>query len=105
MTSYELTEWMAYERHAGPLGAQWANEAIASLHEQLQFLNYMTGQAHFTDKNDRKGPAPKPSHYPRPSEIASLGKAAEESEEEPLPPGGGPPPHDGGVDEQLNTRN
>lgn len=69
MSSRELTEWKAYEKHAGPLGGFWFAEALSALHEQIQFLNYMFGQAKFTDKQHKKGPAPKPTDFPRPDEM------------------------------------
>lgn len=69
MSSLELTEWMAFERFAGPVGNAYRDELLAGLHELIQNLNHLTGQAHFTDKNHKKGPAPKPEHYPRPQEL------------------------------------
>lgn len=69
MSSRELTEWMAYEYHAGPLGTEWIGETLSGIHEQLQLLNYMFGQAKFTDKNHKQGPAPKPEEYLRPEEV------------------------------------
>lgn len=70
MSAKELTEWRAYELATGPLGSeQWLGENLSAIHEELQFLAHLLGQAHFTDKNHRKGPAPKPEHYPRPSET------------------------------------
>lgn len=68
MSSLELSEWMAYEHHGGPIGPQWRDELLAELHEQVQSLNYMFSQANFTDKQHRKGPAPKPEKFPRPQD-------------------------------------
>ncbi|MFJ4828390.1 hypothetical protein ACIP79_00390 [Streptomyces sp. NPDC088747] len=79
--SHELAEWAAYERFAGPVGNQWRDEVFASLHEQGQALNRMTGAAHFTDKKHRKNPAPEPKHYPRPHEVHKR-SANEEAESE-----------------------
>lgn len=62
MSSRELTEWEAYERHAGPLGSFWFAETLASIHEQLQMSNYMFSKAKF------KQPGNKPEEYPRPEE-------------------------------------
>jgi hypothetical protein len=81
MNSRELTEWMAYERHAGPLGPQWRYELLSSLHEQLQQLNYLFSQANFTDKNKKKGPVPKPEKYPRPHESYRRQLAREREKE------------------------
>lgn len=67
--SRELAEWRAYEAVAGPIGTEWRDQVLADIHEQLQSLNRLTGQAHFTDKNNREGPAPEPEHYPRPYEF------------------------------------
>lgn len=69
ISSYELTEWLAYEREGGPIGTAWQDEAMASLHEQFQRLNRLQGAAHFTDKKHRKNPVPEPKRYPRPYEI------------------------------------
>lgn len=69
MDSREVAEWQAYEQHSGPLGTVWLHETLANIHEQLQSLNHLTGQAHFTDKQHRTGPIPKPEHYPRPHEV------------------------------------
>lgn len=63
-----MTEWYAYELVNGPIGSEWRDEVIAEMHEQLQLLNHLFSQANFTDKNHRKGPVPKPEHYPRPNE-------------------------------------
>lgn len=45
------------------------HEVLANIHEQLQFQAYLQGQASFTDKHHKKGPAPKPEHYPRTAEL------------------------------------
>lgn len=63
MSSRELTEWQAYERHAGPIGPAWFGEVIAAIHEQLQMSNYMFSKAKF------KQPGKKPEQYPRPEEA------------------------------------
>lgn len=69
ISSRELSEWMAYEREDGPIGARWQDEAIAAIHEQLQRLNHLQGAAHFTDRKHKKNPVPSPKHYTRPYEI------------------------------------
>lgn len=69
MDSFELTEWAAYERYAGPLDDTWRDDVQAAVHEQLQSLNRMTGAAHFTDKKHPRNPAPEPRRIPRPAEL------------------------------------
>lgn len=69
ISSLELSEWMAFEREAGPIGPQWESEIQAATHEQLQRLNHLLGAAHFTSEKHKKNPVPKPKHYPRPHEI------------------------------------
>ncbi|MFD8117097.1 hypothetical protein [Streptomyces microflavus] len=64
----EFAEWQAYDRATGALNDEWQAELLANIHELLQFQAYLTGQAHFTDKHHKKGPAPKPERYPRPHE-------------------------------------
>jgi hypothetical protein len=59
MSSTELTEWIAYERVAGPLGDSYTHEVLASIQEHLQMLlKVQTGE---------DGPDPKP--IPRPHEL------------------------------------
>lgn len=62
--SREITEWEAYERAHGPLGNMYSNEALASIHEQLQIANALKG-AEFGDEN----PIPDPEKYPRPGAM------------------------------------
>ena len=69
MDSMEFSQWLAFERAFGPLGPEWDVEATSSIHEQLQQIAYLLGQAHFTDKTHRRGPIPKPERYPRPYEA------------------------------------
>lgn len=68
-TSRELAEWAAYERFAGPIDPGYEREALAAIHEQLQYMNRLLGAAHFTDKKNPNNPAPEPEHYPRPREL------------------------------------
>jgi hypothetical protein len=77
-----LTEWVAYERVHGPFDYQWRDELLASIHEQFQRLNRMTGAAHFTSKKHRKNPVPKEKRYPRPFEIVPYEETPDEEEEE-----------------------
>jgi hypothetical protein len=59
LSSTELTEWIAYERVAGPLGPGYTHEVLCSIQEQLQMLlKAQTGD---------NGPDPKP--FPRPYEL------------------------------------
>jgi hypothetical protein len=71
MSSYELSQWMAFERAHGPIGDEWSNEALAQIQEQLQQLSYLLSQAKFTDKTHRKGPVPRPERFPRPYESVT----------------------------------
>lgn len=70
ITSRELAEWHAYERLNGPFDESWRDElraqSVEFQHDQL----YLTGQAHFTDKNHRKGPIDqREERIKRPSEL------------------------------------
>lgn len=65
-SSRELSEWAAYERHAGPLGSSWRDEALAAIHEELQKLQYLIGAVN-TEKN-KENPVPEPKRYPRPND-------------------------------------
>lgn len=87
MDSYEFTQWVAFEQVYGPIGDEWQQEAIASIHEQLQRLTYVQSQAHFTDKHHRRGPVAPPQKYPRPYESLKF-EPDEESDysEEWMPP-------------------
>jgi hypothetical protein len=69
MDSWEYTQWMAYEQAWGPLGGEYDSDALASIQEQLQQIAYLLGQAHFTDKNHKRGPIEKPSKFPRPHDV------------------------------------
>jgi hypothetical protein len=64
ISSYELTEWAAYEMKNGPLGSQWRDDMTASIHELLQANNYLTGAS-----GGKKNPVPKPKAVPRPWEL------------------------------------
>lgn len=68
MDSVEYSQWMAFERANGPINGEWSQEAQANVAEQLHTIAYLLGQAHFTDKTHKRGPIPKPEHYPRPHE-------------------------------------
>jgi hypothetical protein len=64
ISSYELAEWEAYERANGPLGNDYMNEALASLHEAIQLNTFVIGMG-YGDEN----PVEKPIKYPRPTEV------------------------------------
>lgn len=59
VSSYELTEWMAFEQAYGPLGSRYNGEMLAAIHEQLQFANKMAGGEDY----------PEPKQVPRPNEY------------------------------------
>lgn len=63
-SSYELTEWMAFEQVNGPIGAKWDREVLAQLHELTQFGNHLLG-AQMSD-NKHPNQVPKPETIPRP---------------------------------------
>jgi hypothetical protein len=84
MDSKEIGEWRAYERHSGPLGSAWLSEVVGGIHEQLQLLNRLTGQAHFTDKQNTDSKVPQPKHFPRPYEVFVKPADEEAAENEPI---------------------
>lgn len=89
MDSMEYSQWMAFERANGPIGGEWEAEVQAGIHELLQQISYLLGQAHFTDKTHRRGPVPKPEKFPRPYEsMKKISSIAERDEDEAewLPP-------------------
>lgn len=70
---------MAFERAHGPINGEWSQEALATVLDQLQTIAYLLGQAHFTDKNHKRGPIEKPARYPRPYEaLKESGSAVDE---------------------------
>lgn len=81
-SSYELSEWQAYEKANGPLGPQYVQATMASMHRQLMTIAWLLG-AQFEEN-----PAPEPFDWPMPSEIFL---PPEESDEE----GKGEPVGDG----------
>ena len=68
MDSMEYSQWLAFERAHGPINGEWSRETLANIQEQLQSIAYLLWQAHFTDKTHKRGPIPKPEHYPRANE-------------------------------------
>lgn len=68
ISSYELTEWAAYEQMTGPLGPSWRDDVLAAIHEQLQVGNRVAGgQA-------KKNPCPEPKAVTRPHELMKEAK-------------------------------
>lgn len=45
--SYELSEWMAFERAFGPIGSEYNDRALMAIHEQLLLLCRMFGEVNF----------------------------------------------------------
>lgn len=80
ISSWELSEWEAYEREYGPINDRWRDDILALVHEQLQQLNRLTGAAHFTGKGHRN-PVPEPRKVPRPWRIHDDDDEGEELED------------------------
>lgn len=62
-TSYELSEWEAFEEVYG-FGDHKLYDVLAAIHEQVQLTNHLLGAAHFT-KEDEENPIPAPKRLPR----------------------------------------
>lgn len=87
MDSWEYSRWMAYEAAYGELGGQRYNEEVlASIHEQLQRLAFVTSQAHFANEDKPQGPVPPPERYPRVSDAREPKVEEVDYSEEWLPP-------------------
>jgi hypothetical protein len=67
-TSAELTELRAYERKNGPIGAQYMEEALAAIHEQIQRVVSAIVAGNVKDEDD----IPEVVHFPRPYEVFNL---------------------------------
>lgn len=65
MSSYELTEWMAFERVNGPLGQQYSDDMSANIHEQLQAIQFILGRMSAGEES----PVPAPHRVLRPHEV------------------------------------
>jgi hypothetical protein len=65
-TSYELTEWEAYERVYGFTDPK-LYDLLAAIHEEVQLTNHLLGGAHFTEEGG-ENPVPAPTRLPRPGE-------------------------------------
>lgn len=57
-SSLELRKYMAYERHAGPIGDGWQRDRLDQIHYLLQWNNYLLG-AWVTQKGE-ENPVPQP---------------------------------------------
>lgn len=91
MDSIEYSQWMAFERAHGTLGADYEKETMATVVEQLHTIAYLISQAKFTDKTHRRGPIEKPERYPRPNEeslraLRAASSVIDEDEAEWIPP-------------------
>lgn len=65
ISSYELSQWIAYERASGPLGQIYSQDMLAQIHEQLQAIQYILG----AQAAGEESPVPIPFKQPRPSDI------------------------------------
>lgn len=63
--SHEIAEWRAFEKAFGPLRDEWRDEALASIHEQLQLIARLIGQGFFGEESPVTEFAP----VPRPAET------------------------------------
>lgn len=63
LDSYEVTEWMAYERAFGPIGDMYIHATLSSIQEQLQLVAYLQGGQY------SENPAPEPQRWPRPDQL------------------------------------
>lgn len=61
--SFELSEWIAYEKAFGPLGNDYTHEVLASMHELQQALLHLYGA------QLERNPIPVPKRFPRPDEA------------------------------------
>jgi len=66
-TSRELSEWVAYDNVYG-FGDHKLYDVLAGIHEQIQVLNYMFGQANFANE-EHENPIPKPERLARGGEL------------------------------------
>jgi hypothetical protein len=65
VSSYELSQWMAFEKINGPLGAQYSDDMLASIHEQLQAIQFILGRM----SAGKESPVPPPHRLRRPHEV------------------------------------
>jgi len=75
VSAYELGEWQAYERVHGPVGREYANEALASINDALNLANKLLGC------QLSENPVPDPDPYVRPPKVYDEAlKAMQESQ-------------------------
>ncbi len=67
LSSYELSQWMAFERVNGPLGRQYGDDMAANIHEQLQAIQFILGRM----SAGADSPVPAPHRVLRPHEVLS----------------------------------
>lgn len=65
ISSYELTQWIAFERVNGPLGPQYSNDMLANIHEQLQAVQFILGRMSAGEDS----PVPQPHKMLRAHEV------------------------------------
>lgn len=65
-SSWELSEWMAYEKAYGPIDDDWRDNTLGEVHELLQGLVHLTAA---TNSKDGKSPETVPKRHVRPYEI------------------------------------
>lgn len=75
ISSYEITEWMAYEKAQGPLLSEYRDDMLASIHEQLQFLCHLYGSQF------EENPVDEPVKLPRPNDLYDWVKRDEVDDE------------------------
>lgn len=65
VSSYELSQWMAFEKVNGPLGQQYSDDMSANIHEQLQAIQFILGRMSAGEES----PVPPPHRVLRPHEV------------------------------------
>lgn len=76
ITSYEIAEWQAYERHVGKLGPDYEREMLREIHYMLQIVR-ATIQAANTEKKDAHK-IQEPVRVPGPNEFSKMPEEEEE---------------------------
>lgn len=64
--SYEISEWIAFERAFGPLGSGYNDRALAAIHAQITLLCGLIGKGNWGDDFDVDN---LPSTIPLPDEM------------------------------------
>jgi hypothetical protein len=73
--SYEISEWMAYERAFGPLTGEYRDRALSAIYDQLLLANRMFGAVNFEDN-------PVPEDMPRLPHVDEVYRLKEDIEED-----------------------